>query len=231
MKTIGLLGGMSWESTASYYAYLNRAARERLGGVHSAPLLLWSVDFHQIAALQAAGDWTAAGEVLAEAARRLEGAGAEAILICANTMHIVADRVRQGVSVPVIDIIDATAARLRSGGLRNPLLLATRFTMEMPFYREGLARSDIHAVIADQSERDELHRIIYEELVQGRIESDSRRRVAQIGKRLIDAGRADSVVLGCTEFALLVGQNDFTAPVLDTTRIHCDAAAAFAFGE
>jgi aspartate racemase len=230
VKTLGLLGGMSWESTTAYYQRLNRLARQRLGGQHSAKLLIWSADFAPIAALQAAGDWAAATAVLVDAARRLEGAGAEGLLICANTMHLMAAEVQAAVDIPLIHVADATATRLKTNGATRPVLLATRFTMERPFYRERLASLGVEAVIPPEADRERLHAIIYDELIQGRFEAASRAAVAQIAGRAIAGQGADSVVLGCTEFGLLVEATDFPTPVFDTTEIHAQAAMDFALG-
>jgi aspartate racemase len=228
MKTIGLLGGMSWESTAVYYRALNEGVRAALGGQHSARLLLWSADFATIAAMQAAGDWAGATAVLADAARRLEGAGAEALLICANTMHLMADEVAAAVGCPVLHIADAIAEVLHESALSRPLVLGTRFTMEMPFYRERLRRRALAPTIPDEEGRAGLHRIIFEELVQGRFEAGSRAEVASIAARAIDRSDADAVLLACTEFGLLVGPQDFSVPMFDTTLIHARAAVRFA---
>ncbi|MDB5482745.1 MAG: aspartate/glutamate racemase [Caulobacteraceae bacterium] len=228
MKTLGLLGGMSWESTTAYYQRLNRLARERLGGQHSAKLLIWSADFAPIAAMQAADDWAGATTVLVEAARRLEGAGAEALLICANTMHLMASEVQAAVDIPLIHVADATAARLKARGAARPLLLATRFTMERPFYRERLSSLGVEAVVPPEADRERLHAIIYDELVQGLFEPASREAVIEIAERAIAGDAADSVVLGCTEFGLLVEPDDFPTPVFDTTEIHARAAMDFA---
>jgi aspartate racemase len=228
MKTLGLLGGMSWESTTAYYQRLNRLARERLGGQHSAKLLIWSADFAPIAAMQAADDWAGATTVLVEAARRLEGAGAEALLICANTMHLMASEVQAAVDIPLIHVADATAARLKARGAARPLLLATRFTMERPFYRERLSSLGVEAVVPPEADRERLHAIIFDELVQGRFEPASREAVIEIAERAIAGDAADSVVLGCTEFGLLVEPDDFPTPVFDTTEIHARAAMDFA---
>lgn len=228
MKTLGLLGGMSWESTTAYYQRLNRLARERLGGQHSAKLLIWSADFAPIAAMQAADDWAGATVVLVEAARRLEGAGAEALLICANTMHLMASEVQAAVDIPLIHVADATAARLKARGAARPLLLATRFTMERPFYRERLSSLGVEAVVPPAVDRERLHAIIFDELVQGRFEPASRAAVIEIAERAITGDAADCVVLGCTEFGLLVQPDDFSAPLFDTTEIHARAAMDFA---
>jgi aspartate racemase len=228
MKTVGLIGGMSWESTAVYYRLLNRLARERLGGHHSAPLLVWSVDFAPIAAMQASGDWAGATAVMVEAARRLEGAGASTLLICANTMHKMADEVATAVAIPLIHIADVTAAALRAAGSRRPLLLATRFTMEQAFYRDRLEAGGVTAVIPPPSARERLHAMIYDELVQGRIEPASRAAlVAIVTEAMADEG-VDAAILGCTEFGLLVGPDDLLVPVFDTTDLHARAAMDFA---
>ncbi len=225
MKTLGLLGGISAESTTLYYQELNRLVRERLGGLHSAQLLLWSVDFAGIAELQAAGDWEQAGAVLADAARRLEGAGAEAILICANTMHLVADQVQAAVAVPVIHIADATARAVKAVGCSRPLLLATRFTMEKDFYRGRLAGQGVDALVPDQADRDRLHAIIYDELCQGVISAASKTEVlAMIAK----AGAADCVIFGCTEIGLLLRPADLSLPAVDTALVHAEAGVDFA---
>jgi aspartate racemase len=228
MKTLGLLGGMSWESTAVYYRLLNQMARERLGGQHSARLLMWSADFAPIAAMQAAGDWDAATAVLVDAARSLEGAGADAILICANTMHRMAPEVAAAIGIPVIHVADATARTLSAAGSRRPLLLATAFTMEQPFYRDRLADNGVGAIIPGDPERARLHAIIFDELVQGRFEPASRAEVVAIAEAAVAADGADAVILGCTEFGLLVSREDFSVPVFDTTQIHAKAGMDFA---
>ena len=227
MKTLGLLGGMSAESTTLYYQELNHLVRERLGGLHSAELLLRSVDFARIAALQAAGDWEQAGAILADAARRLEGAGAQAILICANTMHLVADQVQAAVSVPVIHIADATAEAVKAAGCSRPLLLATRFTMEKDFYRGRLAAQGVEAVVPDQVDRDRLHAIIYDELCQGVISAGSK---AEVLAMIARAEGTDCVIFGCTEIGLLLAPQDLSAPVVDTALVHAAAGVDFALG-
>ena len=231
MKTLGLLGGMSWESTTSYYQHLNRLARARLGGRHSAKLLIWSADFAGIADLQEADRWEEAGQVLATAARGLESAGAEAILICANTMHLVEPQVRAAIGIPVLHVADATAAAVGGAGGRSPLLLATRFTMERAFYRDRFVELGLNPVIPRPGERDALHAIIFDELVQGRIEPASRAIVAEIARRAVAEDGADGVILGCTEFSLLVGPADFSVPVFDTTEIHARMAMDFVLAD
>ncbi len=222
---------MSWESTSLYYQHLNRLTRARLGGQHSASLLIWSADFAPIAALQAAGDWAGAGALLASAAGRLEAAGAEGLLICANTMHLVAPAIEAAVSIPILHVADAVAAAIRGAGARRPLLLATRFTMEHSFYRERLSAGGVEALIPPPVDRERLHAIIFDELVQGRVEPTSRATLVGIAERAVAADGADAVILGCTEFALLVGPDDLPVPVFDTTELHARAGIAFAFGE
>lgn len=228
MKTIGLIGGMSWESTATYYQLLNRMARERLGGLHSARLLLWSFDFAEIEALQAIGDWEAATIAMCEAARNVENGGAECIIICTNTMHKMADAVQAAVGIPLIHIADATATAIRQTPVRKPLLLATRYTMEQDFYKGHLAaRHGIDVAIPDEKGRTLVHDIIYNELCQGIISPASKQRYLET----VENGRsqgADGVILGCTEVGLLLSQSDFVVPVFDTTELHAKAAMDFA---
>jgi len=227
MKTLGLLGGMSAESTTLYYQELNRLVRARLGGMHSAELIVWSIDFAPMAELQAAGDWDAAGRQLAEAAARLEAAGAQAILICANTMHLVAPQIQAAIGIPVIHIADATATAVKGHGCARPLLLATRFTMEKPFYRDRLAEQGIEAAVPDEADRDRLHAIIYDELVQGAISPASRAEVLAMIARATDC---DSVIFGCTEIGLLLSPDDLDRPVIDTALVHAQAGVDFALG-
>ena len=227
MKTLGLIGGMSAESTAVYYQAINRRVRERLGGLHSARLVLWSVDFAPIAAAQARDDWAATGRELAQAARRLEAAGAEALLICANTMHLNAAEVQAAVSVPLIHIADATAEALKARGAARPLLLATRFTMEKPFYRERLAASGLPTLVPDAADRVRLHAIIYDELVKGVIRGESKAIVVQMIERGLAAG-ADAVIFGCTEIGLLLDPAELPLPAVDSAIAHCEAAVDFA---
>lgn len=230
MKTLGLLGGMSWESTAVYYRLLNRMARERLGGQHSAQLLLWSCDFAPIAAMQAAGAWDEATAVLVGAARSLEAAGAQAMMIGANTMHLMADEVAAAIGIPLLHVADATAAAIVASGAMRPLLLATRFTMEKAFYRDRLRVGGVEAMIPDEAERAVLHAIIFDELVQGRFEPSSRAATVAIAERWVREAGADAVIFGCTEFGLLVEPADLTVPVFDTTEIHARAGMDFALG-
>ncbi|SMH57292.1 aspartate/glutamate racemase family protein [Mesorhizobium australicum] len=231
MRTIGLIGGMSWESTAIYYRLINEGVRERLGGLHSAKLLMYSFDFDEIAALQTAGDWAGAGVLLAEAGRRLEGAGAEALVLCTNTMHKLAAEIEGTVSVPLIHIADATAEAMTGRGVTHPILLATRFTMEQEFYTGRLRdRHGITAAVPDSAGRDVVHRIIYEELVRGIVTVPSKQAYLAEVARLRQAGYADGLIMGCTEITMLIGQDDFDIPVFDTTALHAQAAVDFMLG-
>ncbi|MFE7638947.1 aspartate/glutamate racemase family protein [Kitasatospora sp. NPDC057518] len=223
MKTIGLIGGMSWESTAEYYRLLNRLTRERLGGLHSARLVLYSVDFAQIERLQTAGRWEEAGEVLADAARSLEAAGADLLLICTNTMHKVADQVAAAVSVPLLHLADTTAAAVRAAGLRRVGLLGTAFTMEQDFYRGRLAAGGLDVLVPQADSRALVHRVIYEELCVGLVREESRAAYRRVIGELV-AGGAEGIVLGCTEIELLVRPEDSPVPVFPTTRLHAEAA-------
>lgn len=227
MKTIGLIGGISAESTTVYYRELTRLVRERLGGLHSCQLVLWSVDFAPVAELQAKDDWDATGAILSDAARRLEAAGAEAIVICANTMHLNAPQVRAAVSVPVIHIADATADALKAKGVRRPLLLATRFTMEKAFYRDRLAELGLPTLTPEQADRDRLHAIIYDELCRGVIRPQSQAMVLEMIERGRAAG-ADGIIFGCTEIGLLLDPAEMPLPTVDTAVAHCEAAVGFA---
>lgn len=227
MKTLGLIGGMSAESTTVYYQTLNRLVRERLGGLHSAEILLRSLDFAPIADLQSAGDWESTGAILAEAAGKLEVAGAQAILICANTMHLNAPQVQAAIRCPLIHIGDATAQALRARGVTRALLLGTRFTMEKRFYAERLEAAGLAVVIPDQADRERLHAIIYDELVVGVTTAASKAALLAI----IDKGRAagaDGIIFGCTEIGLLLDPAAMPAPTVDTAIAHCEAAVAFA---
>jgi aspartate racemase len=229
MKTLGLIGGMSWESTAIYYRLMNEMVRERLGGLHSAKLLLWSFDFAEIAERQHSGDWSGAAAMMIDAARRLEAGGAEALVICTNTMHRMADDVQAAVSIPLIHIADATAEAMKRAGVSRPILLATRFTMEQDFYKGRLAgRHAIEAVVPDEAGRDTVHRIIYDELVRGIVSPVSKAAYLDEVARLRAANTVDGLIMGCTEITMLIGQDDFDIRVFDTTRIHAEAAVAFA---
>ncbi|MEU8924051.1 aspartate/glutamate racemase family protein [Kitasatospora sp. NPDC048545] len=227
MKTLGLIGGMSWESTAEYYRLINELTRDRLGGLHSARLVLHSVDFAEIERLQAAGRWEEAGQVLAGAARSLEAAGADLLLICTNTMHKVADQVEAAVSVPLLHLADATADAVRAAGLRRVGLLGTAFTMEQDFYRGRLASGGLDVLVPDAGARALVHRVIYEELCVGVVREESRAAYREVIGDLVAAG-AQGIVLGCTEIELLVRQTDSPVPVFPTARLHAQAAVAAA---
>ena len=222
-RVIGMLGGMSWESTAEYYRLANELVRERLGGLHSARLVLASVDFAEIERLQVAGEWNRAGRLLADEAARLEAAGAELLVLCTNTMHKVADQVQAAVSIPFLHLADATADAVRAAGMTTVGLLATGFTMEQAFYRDRLAGHGLTALVPDAGDRAEVHRIIYEELCVGVIREESRRLYRQVIERLVAAG-AQGIVLGCTEIELLIGASDSPVPVFPTARLHVAAA-------
>jgi aspartate racemase len=229
MKLLGLLGGMSFESTLPYYREINQRMARRLGGLHSARLLLYSVDFHDIAAMQREGRWDDAGAELARCARRLQDAGAEGLVLCTNTMHKVAPAIEAAVAIPLLHIADATARAVRAAGVSRVGLLGTRFTMEEDFYRERLAAHGIETLVPPPAQRDEVHRVIYDELCQGRIEPASREAYRCIMAGLVAAG-AQGLVLGCTEIGLLVGPQDASVPMFDTTALHADAAVEFALG-
>jgi aspartate racemase len=230
MKTIGLLGGMSWESTIPYYRIINESVRERLGGLHSAKLVLYSVDFAEIEQLQRDDDWAAAGTLLGEAARRLVAAGAEGLVLCTNTMHRVAVAVEAAVPVPLLHIADPTADAVHRIGARRVGLLGTRFTMEGAFYADRLReRQDLEVLVPDAATRAEVHRIIYEELCVGELHATSREFYRRAIAALVADG-AEAVILGCTEISLLVGPGDSPVPLFDTTRIHAQSAADWALG-
>ncbi|MGN5135126.1 aspartate/glutamate racemase family protein [Aeromonas veronii] len=228
MKCIGLLGGMSWESTVSYYQALNRGVRAQLGGLHSARVLLNSVDFAGIERLQHAGDWPATARLLAAEARKLQDGGADFLLIGTNTMHKVAPEIEAAIDIPLLHIADATAAKLRADGITRVGLLGTRFTMEQDFYKGRLQdRFGLAVLVPDEAGRERVHRIIYDELCLGEIRESSRAEYLAIIEELAAAG-AEAVILGCTEIALLVGDARAAVPLYDTTAIHAEAAVALA---
>ncbi|WP_439840638.1 aspartate/glutamate racemase family protein [Aeromonas veronii] len=228
MKCIGLLGGMSWESTVSYYQALNRGVRAQLGGLHSARVLLNSVDFAGIERLQHAGDWLTTARQLAAEARKLQNGGADFLLIGTNTMHKVAPEIEAAIDIPLLHIADATAAKLRADGITRVGLLGTRFTMEQDFYKGRLQeRFGLAVLVPDEAGRERVHRIIYDELCLGEIRESSRAEYLAIIAGLAAAG-AEAVILGCTEIALLVGDARATVPLYDTTAIHAEAAVALA---
>lgn len=230
MKTIGIIGGMSWESTVPYYRRINQLVQARLGGLHSARLVLVSVDFAQIEALQSAGDWDGGGRAMAEAARALEAAGAECVLIATNTMHRVAPAVEAAVGIPLLHIADVTGEAIAQAGLGTVGLLGTRFTMEQEFYRARLAeRHGISAIVPDPQDRAYVDSVIYTELCCGVISEESRARFRAIIAGLVERG-AEGIVLGCTEIPLLVTAEDATVPLFDTGELHARAAVEFALG-
>jgi aspartate racemase len=224
MKTLGLIGGMSWESTVPYYRQINQHINQRLGGLHSAKIILYSVDFQQIEALQRSGDWQQAGQLLAEAAQALQRAGAEGLVLCTNTMHKVAAAISSATPLPLLHIADATAQQIRQQGLSRIGLLGTRFTMEQDFYKARLMAQGIEVLIPDQAARELVHQVIYQELCLGQIKPASRFAYQQIIADLVTQG-AQGVILGCTEIGLLVQPEDAAVPLFDTTAIHARTAA------
>ncbi|HEX5305821.1 MAG TPA: aspartate/glutamate racemase family protein [Dyella sp.] len=230
MKTIGLLGGMSWESTIPYYRLINEAVKQRLGGLHSAKLLLHSVDFAEIEACQRAGDWEAAGAQLAQAARGLQAAGADLLLIGANTMHKVAPEIEAAIDIPLLHVADATAQAIRAAGITCVGLLGTRYTMEQAFYVDRLASHGLEVLVPPPADREEVHRVIFDELCLGRFEEASRDQFRRVMADLVARG-AGGIVLGCTEIGLLVDAGDATVPQFDTTGLHAMAAVEAALAE
>ncbi|CAO1660866.1 Aspartate racemase [Halomonas sp. NYA30] len=231
MRVIGVLGGMSWESSLSYYRALNEGVKAALGGLHSAKIVMVSVDFAEIEAMQKRGDWDAAGELLASAAQAVERAGADCLLIATNTMHKVAPAIEQSITIPLMHIADATALQLQADGINRVGLLGTRFTMEQDFYIGRLEEQfGIKVVVPEQSERDTIHQVIFDELCQGRIEDVSRQRYLAIIDSLYAQG-AQAVILGCTEIAMLVSQQDTEVPLYDTTALHVQRAVAWALND
>lgn len=228
MKTIGLIGGMSWESTVPYYRQINETIKQQLGGLHSAKIVLYSVDFHEVERMQHAGDWAGAGRLLADAARSLQAAGADFLVLCTNTMHKVAPAIEAAVRIPLFHIADPTAQAIKQAGYATVGLLGTRFTMEQEFYRNRLReRHGLDVLIPGEADRELVHRIIYDELCLGRIVSASREQYRRIMAGMAEQG-AQAIILGCTEISLLVGQQDAAVPLFDTTAIHARSAAEFA---
>ncbi|MFP4391103.1 MAG: aspartate/glutamate racemase family protein [Desulfococcaceae bacterium] len=231
MKTIGLLGGMSWESTETYYRLVNEGVKARLGGLHSARLILYSVDFQEIEDLQRAGDWEGAGNLLGEAARRVEMAGADFLLICTNTMHRVAAEVERNITIPLLHIADAAGEAIRERGWERVGLIGTRFTMEQDFYRGRLReRFGLETLIPPAEDRRRVHDVIFQELCLGRTDPNSRTDFYRIIESMVDEG-AEAVILGCTEISLLVRSEDTPVALLDTTRIHAEKAVEAALAE
>ncbi|OOZ49703.1 aspartate racemase [Solemya velum gill symbiont] len=231
MKTIGLLGGMSWESTLGYYREINEGVSHALGGLHSARIAMYSVDFEQIATLQAAGDWEGTADTLIEAAKNVQSAGADCLLICTNTMHKIAPEIAAAVQIPILHIADATAEVLIDEGVKTVGLLGTAFTMEQEFYKERLKKNyGLEVLVPNKTDREIIHRVIYQELCLGKIESGSRAAYLRIINALSDQG-AEAVILGCTEIGMLVNQADTEVRLLDTTAIHAAKAVEFAIAE
>ena len=223
MKKIGLIGGMSWESSALYYQLINEQVRDRLGGLHSAPCVMTSVDFAEIEQMQSSGQWDVAGELLAREARALQGAGAEVVVLCTNTMHKVAGHIEDAIDVPFLHVVDVTADVILATGVSKVLLLGTRFTMEEPFYRERMETQGVEVIVPDDSDRALVNSVIYDELVRGRVNDSSRRAFREIIVAGVEAG-AEGVILGCTEIELLVGPSDAQIPVFASTTLHATAA-------
>ncbi len=227
MKTIGLIGGMSWESTVTYYQIINQTVQKELGGFHSAKIVLYSVDFHEIEACLSSGDWDKGAAILSDAAKKLQNAGAECLLICTNTLHKVADRVQASVSVPVLHIAEAVAAEIKYAGVTKAALIGTKFTMKEDFYRGILADYGIEEILPEERDWDEINRVIFEELCLGVISEKSKAEYLRIIGDLAKAG-AQAVILGCTEIGLIITQEDTPVPLFDTTVLHALKAAGFA---
>lgn len=229
-KTIGLIGGMSWESTAVYYKEINERVRARHGGLASADILMHSVDFSEIVAWQKAGEWGKASDYLGDVGKKLQDAGADCVLICTNTMHMIAGDISSHFEIPLLHIVDVTGAALKAAGMQHPLLLATRYTMEQAFYRDRLeAEYGIVAMVPDQADRDIVHDIIFDELCCG-VVKDSSRAAYRAAIAKAKAQGCDCVILGCTEIGLLIGPDDTDLPVFDSTKLHAEAAVEFACG-
>ena len=223
MKLIGLIGGMSWESTQTYYRLINEGVKAELGGLHSAKLVLYSVDFAEIESLQHQGNWPATADILIHAAQALERAGADFIVICTNTMHKVAEQIEQAIRIPLLHIADATAAVLKLDAIKRIGLLGTRFTMEQTFYRERLEHQGIQAIIPNEVQRERVHAVIYNELCLGKINNESKQDYLEIVRSLKDQG-AEGIILGCTEIGLLIQRSDTDVTIYDTTEIHAQEA-------
>jgi aspartate racemase len=228
MKTIGIIGGMSAESTAHYYAAINAGVRARLGGLHSAQIVMWSVDFADIAEMQSKGEWNKAGQHLVAIAAKLERAGADIIVLATNTMHKLAPQIEAAINIPFVHIADATAQAIRRAGLKRPGLMATAYTMEQDFYTGRLReKHGLDVVVPDKADRETTHAIIYDELCKGVVRDESRNAYELIARRLVAQG-ADSLILGCTEVGMLLNQKNVSVPMFDTTLIHAEAAVDFA---
>jgi aspartate racemase len=230
MKTIGLIGGITWQSTILYYQVLNILAAERLGGKHTAKSIIYTVQFEEIHRLQKEGRWDLLDDLMANAGKSLENAGADCILICANTMHLTIDAVRKNISIPVIHIAEATAEKIQEKNLKTIALLGTKYTMEKDFYKDVLTSFGIKTLIPNEEDRDEIHRVIYDELSKGELNPTSKQRYLEVIERMQKAG-AEGIILGCTEIPLLIKQEDVSIPVFDTTTIHATKAMDFALSE
>ncbi len=224
MKTVGLLGGMSWESTVTYYQIVNETVKEKLGGLHSAKILMYSVDFDEIEKLQASGNWEQSAQILADAACRLEKAGADFIVICTNTMHKVAPQIQSHINIPILHIADATADELTKANIKTVALLGTKYTMTQDFYKNKISKRNINVLIPDDKDIETINHVIYDELCRGIISDASRKEYVRIISSLQQKG-AQGVILGCTEIGLLISQKDLPIPVFDTTYIHARKTA------
>ncbi|MCH1625025.1 aspartate/glutamate racemase family protein [Ferdinandcohnia quinoae] len=227
MKTIGLIGGLSWESSSVYYSYINRFVQESLGGINSAKCLLYSFNFEEVAALQKAGEWAKLTDEMIHAAKTLENSGADMIVICTNTMHKMVDEMKSTLSIPIIHIVDCVVEAVKEKGLAKVGLLGTRFTMEQPFYREILEKSGIEVIIPNDSDREVIHNVIYQELCKGELNDSSKQAYLDIIQSLHKEG-AEGIILGCTEIPLLIQQVDTSIPVFDTTYLHSKKVAEIA---
>ena len=226
LKTIGLIGGMSWESTATYYKIINETVKEKLGGLHSAKCVLYSVDFQEIEECQANGNWEKSGEILGEAAYNLEKAGADFIVICTNTMHKVVNQIKEKISIPILHIAEMTAEKILEKGLKNIALLGTKYTMEQDFYKSKLIEKGINVIIPDKNDIEIINEVIYDELCLGTINSDSKKKFLEIVDKLRSKG-AEGIILGCTEIGLLIKNEDTDVPLFDTAIIHAEQAAIY----
>lgn len=229
MKTLGILGGMSWQSTLTYYQRINQLVNEQLGGLHSAKMVLMNVDFAEVEAMQRSGDWESAMVLLVKQAQAAEKAGAEQLIIATNTMHLMATEVQDAINIPLLHIADATGEVLKANNIDTVALLGTNFTMQMPFYRETLANHNVTTLTPNEAQRTDVHRIIYEELCHGNIEENSRASYQNIITDLHTLG-AQGVILGCTEIGLLINDSNCSLPTFDTTEIHCQAAVKAMLG-
>ena len=226
MKTIGLIGGMSWESTVTYYKIINETVKEKLGGLHSAKCILYSIDFQEIEECQANGNWEKSGEILGEAANNLEKAGADFIVICTNTMHKVINQIKEKISITILHIAEMTAEKILEKGLKNIALLGTKYTMEQDFYKSKLIEKEINVIIPDKNDIEIINKVIYDELCLGIINSNSKKKFLEIVDKLRSKG-AEGIILGCTEIGLLIKNEDTDVPLFDTAVIHAEEAAIY----